>query len=774
MKMARIQFSLIIRSTALYWALLSCGSLSASPWWDEFPLWMDSRSVEEVSEYHGTVVMNATGADPGWGTFFQRHGIANRAEQTAAFHAAGVKQVSYFEAFGQSYCIAAELGPWDEVNLTPVLHNHWNWSGYGGGPVRWLGVQNFFDDEVFARPYTRTHSRYGGPAMTYPDGTIATGYDGAESDPRNSRVFDAAFSKNILGELVVDEYHYANGATESLVHVAATDKYASLIYFRKDSACPLWSDYTYASILQAVDAGSDGVWNDNFGAWDSLGIYPVEKAFGEWSVARFSDYLAAGFTAAELRELRVRDAASFDIRAHLIAAAVKLGWDGVNLQDPLWNRSDWLDDPLWRAYLIFKRQAGSEALSAYYRAAKAAAREGGNEDFLMAGNDMPGFNFGWCRGDLDMVSTEFSMGWRLAAGAVGFKSPPVGRFAPMYKLAREHARSRFVNVWLYNDHYEEELSHPELCKLVYYEMLATHAFPKFDPKNPRFSNNKKANAEFFEFAAQVAPIYGARVPVADVGIYYSSSSVLRQLTPRGFVNHDAQPHQFGFWGWATALGELHVQYRAVPEWKLTAETLDTLSLLVIPNADVFDPADVAVLNIWLSGGGRLIITGETGKYLGESGNFALNSNGRSIAALLDHPHVQYQADNTGMEYYLAYSDRASLLPQFSDALDGVGVSSTASSRTGITLYADEAEGRLFIDVNNFDIDLEAYTMNHTGPMEIQVACPPWLQGATHKISVVSPQADMPEVELLSPQSGTTLQIKLGSVEYYAGIVIEKI
>ena len=122
--------------------------------------------------------------------------------------------------------------------------------------------------------------------------------------------------------------------------------------------------------------------------------------------------------------------------------------------------------------------------------------------------------------------------------------------------------------------------------------------------------------------------------------------------------HDVQPHQFGFWGWATALGELHVQYRAVPEWKLTAETLASLRLLVIPNADVLDPAGIAVLTSWVNSGGRLIITGDHGKYHGESGNFDLNPGGLSVAPLKNHSRVVYQPENTGMNYYLAYKQRA--------------------------------------------------------------------------------------------------------------------
>jgi hypothetical protein len=67
----------------------------------------------------------------------------------------------------------------------------------------------------------------------------------------------------------------------------------------------------------------------------------------------------------------------------------------------------------------------------------------------------------------------------------------------------------------------------------------------------------------------------------------------------------------------------------------------------------------------------------------------------------------------------------------------------------------------------------AVEITGTGSVEIRVACPDWFRGQPQKISVVSPQAETPVVELISKPSSQTLRIKLSSVEYYAGIVIEK-
>jgi len=770
---------------------------AAGPWWDNFPRLVTDTSADTVTNYHGTIGMNGAANDPSWGTFFQADAIRINTNRTAQFQAAGLKQISYYETYGQSYCPVIEVGVWNGIDPTPILHTHWSWKAYGGGTIRWAGAKNFFDDEDFARPYTRTHPRYGGSPMTYPDGTIASGYNGSDTDPRNSRVYDAGCSKNVLGTLAIDTYTpvAAGSPTNGLLLDGAN--YSGLVMFKKDSACPAWTDYAYSSTLMAADAGLDGMWTDNYGPWDSFGNPPVRIAFGEWSVARFRPFLTNHFSAAELTGLGVTNADTFDIREHIKSVATGLGWTGTDLTSlTVWKKPAWTNDSLWRAYMIFKRQAGTAALSNYYTTVKSAALAGGKPEFLIAGNDIPGFQMGWTRGFLDMVSTEHGLGAHLSSGK-GFLLPPVGINIPFYKLAREHAQSRFVNVWLYNDKYTNELTHAELCNVLYYEMLATHTLPKLDPSNTRIMGDPVINAAFFRFVEQAGAAYGARVPVEDVGVYYSSSSILRRFTPGGFQTPDVQPHQYAVWGWGTALGELHYQYRMVPEWKLTPEMLATLRVLIVPEAEVFDSADVAVLTPWVNAGGVLIVTGNSGSYLGEAGNFNSSTNGYSLAVLtsvgstnsapvqtnrtVGSGAVLYLQDNVGLNYFSAYSNRPSLLGDFSSALSLALsgkppvklIAPGVSSRTGLTLYQDETAGKYFIDVNNFDIDPVTYAMNLTAPVNVTIDLPVWLRGEVLQATTISPQ--MPAVPVILSSSWTTnsVTVSVGPVEYYAGVTISK-
>jgi len=762
-----------------------CATFLASPWWEDFPRIVETPRLDRAQAHHGSVGMCAAHTDPGWGLYGQV--IGYHGERARAFQEGGLKIISYAETYGTTYCYIAELAPeTPDADHRTLLCSHWNWPKYGGGEIAWVGLHNWFDDEAFARPYTRTHPRYGGPAMTYPDGTPATGYRGPATDPRNSRVYDACAAKDILGRFAL-EYRFhpempptGEGETPKVPLAGLLPvggRHAGLVLFCKDSACPLFTDYARASTLMAADHGSDGIWSDNYSAWDSFGLRPVQNAFGDWSVARFRDYLKEHFDADSLAAMGVTDVDRFDIRTALRGVLRSFGGNDEDLQDPLWRDPRWTETPLWRAYVIFKRQTGTEALSRYYRAVKDAAAEAGKPDYLVAGNDLQ-YMLGWCRGDLDLVSSEMSPGWGLATGPRGIPLFPVGRFAPLYKFAREHARSRFVNIWLYlENEYAPYRINPGLVNTFYYEMLANDTLPMFHPGNDRVAGTEGDNAAFFAFVKRVALGYGARRPVADVGLYYSSSSVLHTLTPGGIQHHADQPHHFGLWGWATALGELHYQYRILPEWGCTAATLDGLQLLVIPDAQVLDPSWVEdTLMPWLERGGRLLYTGDCGLYRGEADNFNRNEQGSCLAFLRDRPRVAYIAENLGRVYFDTLEARDALRPRFSQAVSEVWGESACAvtpiavpATVGVTLYEDQARGRLFADLNNMNLNPETDTIQSADDLALSVRIPGWMAQRELYGEVYAPDGS-PAVHL-TRMDAATLEVRLDRLRRYAGIVL---
>lgn len=639
--------------------------------------------------------------------------------------------------------------------------------------------------------------------VTYPDGRSADGQTDP-NDPRTNQVYDAGCSKDVNGRVTFD-YDYRphlpvagllktegvssntpeSGYTSEEWQMMKQARYSGAFHAGKDSACPIWVDYAKASVRQQLDAGIDGLWVDNYSPWDSLNVQPVLKGFGEWSVAGFRDYLISRFTHAQLKAMGVSDVAHFDVRNCLKTVCKTFGGDPGNLQDPGWRDFRWAYVPLWRAYLIYKRQTGTKALSFLYHTIKAEAAAAGKPDFLVAGNDIPGFSLGWVRGDLDMVSTELSSGWGLTAGPRGLMLPPLGRYAPVYQLAREHAKSRYVNAWLYVP--PNERGKPNLARVLYAEALAfdASAMPHYNPSS-NTAGSETTDAPFFSFVHKIVPAFGKRKPVEEVGIYYSSSSQLTELLPGGFRNHNDQPHSFSFYGWGTALTFLHVPWQAVPEWKL--DLLSHLRILVIPSAAVFPQEDVAALRHWVSAGGSLVIAGTCGTRLGESANFDPVASGSTLGSLLPGAkdrteriigkgRVIFLPADPGLSFYQATSERPKQLSAFADILKSALIdksppildASKVDWKTGLNLHRDA--GFLFVDICNADIDPATDVLTPTLPVTFSVALPAGWNAKHIKTRALSPD-ETPKVStrLLN---GHRLEITAGPTLIYTSVIIEK-
>jgi hypothetical protein len=782
----------------------------APPWWDDFPVLVQTTDAAQATRVHASAALCGAANDPAWGLFAQRLGIASMQPVVKGLRAAGVHPMSWFEGFGTTQTYVAQLkrepdGSWlrDADGVTRVFSTHWSWTQYdGSGEVRWLGTPDYFDDAEFARPFTRTHPRYGAPAATYPDGRAATGHTAPGDDPRTHRFYDATCAKDILGRVTLDlEYNVdINRVSHESGQVAGPvggllkgdapagspqpgftkkewaqlkpQRFASSFHAAKDSACPLWADYARASVRQALDAGMDGLWVDNWSAWDSWNAEPLLFAFGDWSEAGFREHLRK-FPAEMLRSWGVDDPAQCNIREALQARCKALGGDPANLYDSHWRDPRWREDPLWRAYIIYKRQAGTAALSRYYRTLKEEAAKAGRPDFLVAGNDIPIFSLGWARGDVDMASTEVSYGWGLLSGPRGLMPPPLGGYVPIYNLGREHTRSRFMNVWMYVR--PEEKARANLARVLYYQALANHASPMPHYEGSAVTaGNEAVDAEFFAFVRSVAPVFGKREPLREIGIYYSSSSQLMEFVPAGVRDHARQPHAFAFLGWGTGLTQLHVPWRAVPEWKLNSETLGGLRALIIPSADVFPAEDVAALTAWIRGGGTLIIAGDSGSRLGESGNFDPAPAGSTLAPLEGKEHVVKLEKDPGLEFYAASDQRPTFLPALAKVLAGACpeplliAAPDVSWKVGLTPYRVGA--RLFVDINNTDLDAATDTLTATARLHFTLSIPADLRGAKWKARVLAPD-EPPAVDV--KVDADRLDISLGSVSTFASVMLDK-
>lgn len=772
-----MQYPRVIAALSLTLAPVVSTHAEDLPWWGTFPRIVQGQPAD-LKPYNADVVFHGGMNAPSWGTWGQvLFGQPGAAE---AIKADGGRAITYFETFGQSYCAIIALPDGARNSEAPrAATGHWSWGNYKGDPIYWVGAHSWFDDLPEARPWTRSHGEFGGEPMRYPDGTIATGYDGDPANPMNHRAFDAGCSKNVLGEISFEFDPSSPEVQEKGPHTGLMkfgDTWTGLLFMHKDSACPHWLDLDEAAVRYAARHGAEGMWSDNFSPWDSFGIRPVERGFGEWSVAKFRDYLRDHLDAEGLARLGVAELASFDVRAALRDQVTAWGGDPKNLHDPRWSDPRWLDHELWLAYVVFKRQEGTRALTAYDTRMRAAAKAEGQPEFLISGNDIPALSLGWVRGELDMVSTESPAGYGLDAGSRGLMLPPVGRHSVRYRLAAVHARANTVNLWPYLD---GELArygrNPNLTRVMAYEMLAANALPMAYPSLPRVLGDPEAYAEFFAFVGEARKHFGQRRPIARTGLYYSSSSLLAFMTPGGFLDFNARPHQFGYYGWATALHDLHEPYAPVPEWRLNTKILADLDLLIVPNASVIDDAAVAILTPWLEAGGRLLITGESGIRAGESGHFLRHDRG-PLQARLDKKGVHHMAENSGFDYYLESAGRPDLLPAMANHLRAARGDETpmitapgVPATIGITPHYNPDTKALFIDINNLNIDLDADTIFPAGPITFEITLPEPLRDAILTHQILSPEPGV--TTTITPLDGGRISVTVGALELYASVMV---
>jgi len=804
----------------------------AAVWWDSFPRVVSTGSVAEAQAYSATAALNGVANDPGWGLWFTygNDSGVGASNVRSSFEAAAIVSLSYNEGYGQPMAPIVELLWSSSLQRWTTRHQFWNWQDYSNGPIVWAGAWSWFDSftndlpanqteaSYFARPFTRMDATFGGGPMLYPNGAIATGFlnhDTYATDPRNSRVYDAGACKNIYGALGDLDYSYNSLASApnqphaGEIWVPAARQYSGLLNFGRDTACPCWTNLTRAQYLSAAQlTGSQGSWTDNVSAWDSfMAGGPVSCAFGEWSVALFRNYLTNQFTTNQLASwgllatnAPLTSITNFDVRAYLLTVASnQFGLRTTNLADAAWDNSGWLNQPVWNAFKIFRRQNGSAALTNYDQNVHAAAALGGQTYFALLANDIIPATFGWARGTFDLASTELSLGWNLTGGSRGFGLPPFERLGPLYKAAREHGRSRFVTIWLYNDGYASALTNQGPANALFYEMLASHTLPKIIVGDSHFAGTPAIQTNFLRFVAQsAAPAFANRAPIEEVGIYLSTSSILSTALPGDAANFADQKHQYAVWGWGTALSQLHYQYRIVPEWKLNNRgLLQSLKVLIIPNAEAFEPADVATLQTWVTNGGCLIVTGDNGSLLGESGNFA-PANPLVLAPLtrvtnisgapalqtnyLGSGAVYYYSSNAGYVYYNATAAaRSAHLPAFGTALTNafaflraqpVLASSNAPPTVGLTLYQDLSALKTFVDLNNFNVGATPpYAVTNTPPMEVDLACPAWLtNGLTAMATIVSPDGPLRVTSL--NWNSNRVYLQLPPVTNYLSVILQ--
>jgi hypothetical protein len=757
-------------------------------------------------------------SDEGIGPYYR----ANRAaggglSGLRADHAAGIHVLGWIEGQGQTREVVGALQQLsDGYEMDPatgaprLIADNWSWDVLGPGinpdanQVVWMGLASFVNEAPWLGSHGRSQADPPVRPPTYPDGTAALGYNGNSTDPRNARLYDALASKDLNGKLQVDCVPLGTNATgKVMADLGSGPVPCGDFSFGKDVTSDFWLDYNRNAVRTLLGLGADGFFMDNASGWDHFSANPVRMAFGEWSVAKFRDFLSQNPVAG------MQVPVSFDIRAYLKSTFA--AWfpfsDPTNLDDPGWTDARWLSDPIWLRYRTFKSHTAHAYLGRMRTVLNEEAEALGldPDSIMLGGNDVPAISFGAVGGDeLDMPHTEYTSDWSLDTGPVGRGLPPYGRAGGFYAAATRYGRSRHAIVWYYLEGADAAYrGKPTLGEVLGYEALANNVIINggVGDADPRMAGTDSSMKAVHDAEARLAPILGARKRSGAVAVLWSTETQMAFMAPGGEVGSEATTsdpaspgyldHNRAYYGWCAALEELHVPYRAIPDFRLSTSELAGISVLVLPHVLSFEPAVVnGVLKPFLSSGGAIVVTGlNSGAYHTQASLYAPNSS-PILFNLTQAPSAPGRAlfvtGNPGFDYFMGRLDPQgslrtsgrSAIEQAIASLRNSGhltteVETAAGPFVLAVTHADPTHTRYFVDLVNLNINLPKDSLNAAPASTLTWLIPAALRGKAITATLYSADrtGGMNLAATLVDQ-GARIQVAVPSFRVYVTIVLQ--
>jgi len=785
-----------------------------SEWWNQY-LTPGAGSVYEYPLIQGEFAEPGVTAELGFGLAAQESAYPSNRANAEAFRSYGYRFIPYAEGSGTSSVYLVHYtfqSGWAEVK-----HTHWSdWSSVTAADVTpptgyldYMDMWGFIKELAwvvglpgkFPGVHTTPASQFGysDADTAYPDGTPAVDRED---------FYTALAAKDWQGNVDFEDPPFA--ATSSLNATITPEVVAlipeffpnpypanptgkhSILDFSKDTSAPVWQKYGNGiARFYCVDLLGDGVHYDNIGGWNTLPQSPKTRAFGDWSVHNFKTYLA------DHPGIYGGDPSTFDMRQYV--------QDTVSGGRSLAS-TDWLDDQLWRAYLLHKRDEIRAFTTGLHDYIKNMGTELGR-DLAIMGNDLPfGVNASITARNLDAAGYEFSPhigGGNHPFFGKGTMFPPYGRACAYYQTVNSQTAGRFNYPWYYVG--ETYMGMYNLSTVLFYEALANDSIliPNLTAASGAAGFTNRAGTvesvtDCNSFMKTAREIWGDRRRAANIAVCLSNQTQLAVLTPNMY---DDWNHVQGVLGWNTYFTDRHYQYEVVQQENLDADYLSGVDLLVVPNCDVFGPAQVAVVDTWVTAGGNLIVTGDSGNRDDDEHNWdALAS--YSLAPLTtvstpagaddvarDHGagRVVYTKANVGQTYYLdgdnyGTTQRTAGLATMDAAMADIGAlprtiltDTDASLLVGIRVFQDTIAGNVQVDLYNYDVSQFTDVLTPSGAVTVEVTLPPALSGQTVRAFLVSPDiagyfepidpADITQVD-------DVVTVDVGSINLFKTLVLE--
>ncbi len=778
-------------------------------WWDNYTRFTTVEDVQRAFFMSADATSGGGGHEGAGSEFFRRESTPLWEKACSSFHELGIKTQAWLECQGDTgaYIIGLhqnEDGTFlmdENTGNAKILANPWSWDAQGPGVnaevnyVTWAGLFTFVNDEPWSPASSTDALGIGKP--TYPDGTLAIGYKDGDTSPYGSKFLDACAAKNINGRFIkYDGLELVGTSTEGAWQV--TDEFGrtydvTAISCGKDSCAPYWLEYSETVMREKIEIGVDWFWIDNWCGWDNICNRPLERGFGTWSEYKFGVYVN------ENEKFGINDP-DFSITDYLKQKALEFDKEATLEEIELmfnsraWNVDEWLEEPIWMAYLAFKSRANTEYNTAFHNLIKDLAEEinGDRESVASCANDFPYLTYGALSCDnLDVIHTEYNSNYSAGTGFTTTGYLPNAYDGHAFNLCSDMARANWAVFWYYPTDYAFT---DTFTKVMGYQALAYNC-SLYAGAGGATGTTEKGSTKVFETIGSLKEAFSDRRTYADIGVVFSAESELSWLKPGGYT--EANEHTVAYMGWCHLFDELNVPYRSIYEDRL-ADRIDLCSVVILPNIRAIAPETVeSVLIPYLDSGKTLVITGEyAGKMSTTDHDFEKNPSNILVDLANNYSGagkvIYIEKDPLEQYFKLEKSgDSEATLEMVAETVDMIkgwhndGTATTLLTMHNLddvasvvtTLHYAPTANNYFLDIVNLQYDCETDTLTPLPEtLECTLRLPSQLWGKQLKVSLTTSdtkKATVLEAGTHFTVEGCNVKLNIPSFDVYGCVVIEE-
>ena len=517
-----------------------------------------------------------------------------------------------------------------------------------------------------------------------------------------------------------------------------------------DFANPQLGEYVSREIERIIlKLRPDGIHADNFGD-NNLG-YASGSAFGLWSIHTFREYLKKHFTPVELTKMGVANPETFDIATYIN----NKGW---GLRDPRW-----ATEPVWCVYRVHKVESALKYHRAFYNTIKTIAqRESLN--IAVFGNTIPlPLGGSLIKGSCDIAHFEWST-FKDTWGMRPMGLPPEARMGYVVRLGTAISDAPFSWPRIYVSREKSGHGHENLHKVLAFDAFANHGLLDFGYWYlDGYSPGTPESAGFINrfISANASRLRNCRF-AADIGLVHSAWS---EIASMNLINPMMDQFVDEYIGWAQFLEDTHQQWDVVLQQDLTLENLARYKIVILPSVLVLTDNQINELRRYVSSGGQLIITGQTGTRYGPE-RFLFPREGKFVLK-----GARFTSDKPGVVYWRE-SRNVNAAKQMAKLLSWPGfhprLTTSAPTTVGVNLNFCE-NSLLALVINNRDINVENDKI-HTAPdFNTTMRLPNRLYNCKIRVTYVRPESPLDEIELPFKCNRGILQIKTPS--FYTALLV---